>query len=441
MKSYRWFKNNGTPTFTSDRRTFTKDFAVEHPEVPPGSTGFVDLLVVDRWERSAFAGTEYSILSQAGTQGPLSITSFEVISVANGVAELRAVVKNVSTENIRNIGLVGSRQPMGQVGTTPGNIQFLAPGATSEFTVTTPVDNLPSFTVEVQAFGSGPSGPVKSPPSSRDVGGGPEPPGSTTMTQSSAPGGDRVEVASNDGFGVGDYAQIGSAPDDEVRRISGLGSLIFDAPLAKANAVGSPVVEVDPPLGDRTGPQLTVTSPAEGQSVQQGAPLTLSFTCTDGGVGVEQCGGGPVSGSTLDTSTPGPKQVTLRAWDTNGNLTARTVPYTVTSPPGPPDPPDPPGPPGPPGPGTPGPGATGPGTPGPGTPGPGTGPGAPGGVSPSGTAPPPGANPATGGPATTGTLPRTGPTLAPLTLLGVLLLAAGCGLVRTARKSSEATAA
>ena len=288
---WNWFQNN-VPEIHSDLETFTKDFAVDNPEFGPGSQSAVSLMVTDRWARFTFTSVGFSILSQVGTQGPLVITTLELVGIEGGVAELRVVVQNTSATSVFNVALLATRVPPGGGPfTEPGNVGALAAGGSTEFSAFVSVDDLDTLDVQVQAFGQNVNGPVRSTPETTTVPVDQGPPAATTVSQGAAPGDDRVEVASNDGFSVNGFAQVGTGDSAETRRITGFGSLIFAAPLANPHALGDPVTEVDPPGGDRTPPVITVTSPTPSQLVATDAPLTLEFSCTDAGVGVEVCGG------------------------------------------------------------------------------------------------------------------------------------------------------
>jgi hypothetical protein len=315
----------------SNLPTYEVDFD-EHPEVPSGRSSIMQLLVIDHYTRAQFAFAPFTLLQTTGTtQGALNITSFEVVSSANGIVKLKAVVTNATKDRVVNVGLVGARDPQGAVRTSPATVPNIDAGEAALFDVYVPTDQLASFLVKVQAFGLATTGNVSSAQATATVNGPPPAPGDTTSTKVGNAGDDRLEVASNDGFGIGDYAQIGSGADREIRRITGFGSLIFSAPLTKAHPVGTTVREVDPPGGDTTAPSITLTAPADGAVVAQGAAVPLTFTCSDTGVGVESCGGATPSGTPLDTGSPGAKQATITAWDTNGNLASRVVRYTVRS--------------------------------------------------------------------------------------------------------------
>ena len=146
--------------------------------------------------------------------------------------------------------------------------------------------------------------------------------GRTTVTQGAPAGSTEVEVASNDGWQAGDYAQLGE--NGPVREVAGLGSLIFSAPIPSALGAGLVITEVGPPGGDTQPPTIVVTLPVAGQQFDVGQVVAAAATCTDSGVGVEVCEVG-----TLDTSTPGARSLRVRAWDHNGNLSVVDVPYAV----------------------------------------------------------------------------------------------------------------
>ncbi len=85
------------------------------------------------------------------------------------------------------------------------------------------------------------------------------------------------------------------------------------------------------PAPDRISPEITVTSPADGATVQQGADLAVRFTCADtGGANLDRCDADrPLDGSL--TAQPGSQTLTLTATDRAGNTTTRAVTYTVVA--------------------------------------------------------------------------------------------------------------
>jgi hypothetical protein len=89
-------------------------------------------------------------------------------------------------------------------------------------------------------------------------------PGSTFLTAAAPSGTTRLEVASIDGFAIGDLIRIGTGPGAETGIIAGFGSIILQQPLAGSYPAGTPVELVAHP-----GPTLTPT-PTLGSS---GSPL------------------------------------------------------------------------------------------------------------------------------------------------------------------------
>jgi|GEM_PF-6982266 len=217
--------------------------------------------------------------------------------------------------------------------------------------------------------------------------------GSTSATADLSPGDDRLPVGSQRGFTVGDFVRIGTGAEAEVRRVTGFGSIIVSAPLVRAHAAGTPIVVVAPPGGDVTAPVISVGT-TSGTIVPRGAAATLTFACSDTGVGVESCGGGVASGLALDTATLGVHSLTIRAWDRNGNDARSEFTWTVVDP-------------------------------------------AAAGPVPAATAPAPGAAPAASG----GTLPRTGSADTALTTGAILVLLLGALLVLVGRPRRDAAPA
>jgi hypothetical protein len=86
-------------------------------------------------------------------------------------------------------------------------------------------------------------------------------------------------------------------------------------------------------VADTTLPTVTLTSPVDGASFDQGQGVNASFACADeaGGSGIASCAatGGILTGHALDTSTVGPHTFTVTATDHNGNVATATASYTV----------------------------------------------------------------------------------------------------------------
>jgi hypothetical protein len=83
------------------------------------------------------------------------------------------------------------------------------------------------------------------------------------------------------------------------------------------------------PGEDTTPPSVDLRSPVDGAVVRPGDPVVVDFSCGDvGGSELESCVGTVPDGGLLDTSTPGPKSVTVTARDHAGNETV--VRHTVS---------------------------------------------------------------------------------------------------------------
>ncbi len=133
-----------------------------------------------------------------------------------------------------------------------------------------------------------------------------------------------VEVATTAGFAPGDYVVINpGGPDEEVRYVSSIGSLVFDAPLASFHPVGTFVTTIAPPEDDTDGPVVEASLP---EKIVLGSDVDADVTCEDPGVGVQGCRIGSV-----DSSTTGAKSLTVWAWDFNGNATTIVLDYTVVA--------------------------------------------------------------------------------------------------------------
>jgi hypothetical protein len=79
-------------------------------------------------------------------------------------------------------------------------------------------------------------------------------------------------------------------------------------------------------LVDRIPPQITITSPVEGQHVGLHSTHNASFNCTDeGGSLIDTCQGN----QNIDSPTPGPHVFTVLAIDGDGNRTTKSVNYIV----------------------------------------------------------------------------------------------------------------
>ena len=113
---------------------------------------------------------------------------------------------------------------------------------------------------------------------------------------------------------------------------------------AAANAFGICVKGSRTAALDNGVPSVSISTPADGATFQQGQDVKAGFTCVDdrNGTGIERCTGTVPAGSSIDTSTPGTKTFTVEAVDNAGNTATASRSYSVVAPPPPPPPPPPP---------------------------------------------------------------------------------------------------
>jgi hypothetical protein len=81
---------------------------------------------------------------------------------------------------------------------------------------------------------------------------------------------------------------------------------------------------------DETPPVVDLRSPVDGDRVAQGAEVVVDYSCSDeGGSELSSCDGSVPDGATLDTSTLGPRTVSVTARDGAGNETTATATVEV----------------------------------------------------------------------------------------------------------------
>jgi hypothetical protein len=87
-------------------------------------------------------------------------------------------------------------------------------------------------------------------------------------------------------------------------------------------------------VADKTAPQISTGTPADGATFTQGQAVKAAYSCQDefNGSGVARCTGPVAPGAAVDTSAPGPHSFTVTATDAAGNTATRTSAYTVTPP-------------------------------------------------------------------------------------------------------------
>ncbi|HEY1834954.1 MAG TPA: Ig-like domain repeat protein, partial [Solirubrobacteraceae bacterium] len=81
-----------------------------------------------------------------------------------------------------------------------------------------------------------------------------------------------------------------------------------------------------------TPPTISISSPEDGEIVNQATKLTASYVCSDGESGVASCEGSVPSGSSLDTSSLGEHTLSVAASDHAGNGSSGTAHYIVVEP-------------------------------------------------------------------------------------------------------------
>ena len=86
------------------------------------------------------------------------------------------------------------------------------------------------------------------------------------------------------------------------------------------------------PQIDIVAPVVTITTPANGASYKLGASVIASWTATDAlsGINATLTTGTVASGKAINTSSTGSKTFTVTATDNAGNVTTKSVTYTVT---------------------------------------------------------------------------------------------------------------
>lgn len=100
---------------------------------------------------------------------------------------------------------------------------------------------------------------------------------------------------------------------------------------AADNAGNTSSKQVSYTVVDRTPPQVTLNTPADGAAFKLNQSVLADFGCTDeqGGSGLASCLGTAASGSRIDTGTVGSKTFTVNAADNAGNKTTKTNGYSV----------------------------------------------------------------------------------------------------------------
>jgi probable HAF family extracellular repeat protein len=80
---------------------------------------------------------------------------------------------------------------------------------------------------------------------------------------------------------------------------------------------------------DTTAPTARVVTPSSGANYALGQSVTAAYTCADTISGVASCVGTVADGALVPTSTAGQQQFVVTATDNAGNVTTKTITYTV----------------------------------------------------------------------------------------------------------------
>ncbi len=80
---------------------------------------------------------------------------------------------------------------------------------------------------------------------------------------------------------------------------------------------------------DKTTPEATIASPADGAEYRLGETVTADYACSDGGSGVDSCVGPVPDGGDIDTASVGPKIFTVEVRDRAGNVASASHSYGV----------------------------------------------------------------------------------------------------------------
>ena len=86
---------------------------------------------------------------------------------------------------------------------------------------------------------------------------------------------------------------------------------------------------------DTVAPTIAVTAPASAATYTRGQVVNAAYSCADpspgSGIAAGRCVGSVANGAPIDTSTVGPHTFTVTATDVAGNVTTRSVSYTVAN--------------------------------------------------------------------------------------------------------------
>jgi hypothetical protein len=80
---------------------------------------------------------------------------------------------------------------------------------------------------------------------------------------------------------------------------------------------------------DLVPPQITLRTPSDGATYELGSDVTVDYSCTDPGNGIDLCRGDLPDGAPLNTDYPGTKRFDVVALDKGGNVKYATATYTI----------------------------------------------------------------------------------------------------------------
>lgn len=118
-----------------------------------------------------------------------------------------------------------------------------------------------------------------------------------------------------------------STPSPLVLSASGAavtGSVIATDNAGNSAGAISPAVKID-----KAAPTVSITTPADGSVFVLGQRVAASYSCADGGSGIDTCVGPVASGSGIDTGSTGAKTFLVSALDKAGNPASLSVGYSV----------------------------------------------------------------------------------------------------------------
>ena len=117
-------------------------------------------------------------------------------------------------------------------------------------------------------------------------------------------------------------------PNGSALDTSHLGSFTFNA-LALDNANNLTTTSVTYRVVDRTPPAIVIHTPADSVTYGLGDNVTVNYTCSDGGSGIQSCAGTRPSGTQLDTGHLGSFTFQVAATDLAGNTATTATTYRV----------------------------------------------------------------------------------------------------------------